>query len=197
MKNEKRLNVFLLYWNLDNFIRMGNEQRALHVIVYYRILWREAVVCYHSDGQSRASMQDNIQQLPRLSLYNNCRLRSWRNKSIPEAMEKGHTRYAFQTISGLMLLEDRDIVLFRFQDNNWQMTLADKSVHTLRPHTTSEKLLSISQRFVKVRQECIINLDYLVFIENKTLRCIFRPPFDDIEVVISRRCYVQMREYCN
>lgn len=184
-----------MYWNLDNFIRMRNEQRALHVIVYYRILWREAVVCYHSDGQSRASMQDNIQQLPRLSLYNNYRLRSWRNKRcIPKAMEKGHTRYAFQTISGLMLLENRDIVLFWFQDSNWRMMLTDKSVHILRSHATSEKLLSISQRFIKVRQECIINLDYLVFIENKTFRCIFRPPFDDIEVIISRRCYVQMRE---
>lgn len=138
---------------------------------------------------------DNIQQLPRLSLYNNCRLRSWRNiRFIPKAMDKGHTRYAFQTISGLMLLEELDIVLFQFQDNNWQMILTDRSVHILRPHTTSEKLLSISQRFIKVRQECIINLDYLVFIENKTLRCIFRPPFDDIEIIISRRCYAQMRE---
>lgn len=93
-----------------------------------------------------------------------------------------------------MLLEDRDIVLFRFQDNNWQMMLTDKSIYTLRTHTTAEKLLSVSLRFLKIRQECIINLDYLVFIENKTLRCIFRPPFEEIEVFISRRFYSQVRE---
>lgn len=109
-------------------------------------------------------------------------------------MEKEHTRYAFQTISGLMVLEDRDIVLFRLQDNNWQMMLTDKSFHILRPHTTAGKLLALSPRFLKIRQECIINLDYLVFIENKTLRCIFRPPFEKIEVFISRRCYAQIRE---
>lgn len=93
-----------------------------------------------------------------------------------------------------MLVEDRDIVLFRFQDNSWQMMLTDNSFHTLRTHTTAEKLLSISSRFLKVRQEYIINLDYLVFIENKTLRCIFRPPFEKIEIFISRRCYAQIRE---
>lgn len=93
-----------------------------------------------------------------------------------------------------MLLEDRDIVLFRLQDNNWQMMLTNNSFHTLRAHTTAGKLLSISPHFLKIRQECIINLDYLVFIENKTLRCIFRPPFEKIEVFISRRCYAQIRE---
>lgn len=93
-----------------------------------------------------------------------------------------------------MVLEDRDIVLFRLQDNNWQMMLTDKSFYTLRAHTTAEKLLSISSLFLKVRQECIINLNYLVFIENKTLRCILRPPFEKIEICISRRYYAQVRE---
>lgn len=93
-----------------------------------------------------------------------------------------------------MLLEDRDIVLFRLQDNNWQMMLTNKSFYTLRAHTTAEKLLSVSPHFLKIRQECILNLDYLVFIENKTLRCILRPPFEKIEVFISRRYYTQIRE---
>lgn len=109
-------------------------------------------------------------------------------------MEKRHTKYAFQTVSGLMVLEDSDIVLFRFQDNSWQMMLTNQSTHALRTHITAEKLLSLSQHFIRVRQEYIINLDYLVFIENKTLRCILRPPFENIKVTVSRRFYAQIRE---
>lgn len=47
---------------------------------------------------------------------------------------------------------------------------------------------------MQVRQDCIINLDYLVSIENYTLRCIFMPPFDQEEIIVSRRCYKTVKE---
>lgn len=46
----------------------------------------------------------------------------------------------------------------------------------------------------QVRQDCIINLDYLISIENTSLRCVFVPPFDKEDIVVSRRCYKAVKE---
>lgn len=103
-------------------------------------------------------------------------------------------KYAYQTLSGLLVLPCKDILLFFFQENNWHVMLNDQSTHLLRVHITAKRILSISSCFLQVRQDYIINLDYLIFIENKTLRCIFRSPYENIEVVVSRRYYVHVRE---
>ena len=41
---------------------------------------------------------------------------------------------------------------------------------------------------------CIVNLSYLMFIENKTLRCEFYPPFQDEERIASHRYFKLLRE---
>ena len=55
-------------------------------------------------------------------------------------------------------------------------------------------ILGISPYFAQIRQDRIINLEYLASIENYTLRCTFYPPFDQEEAFISRRCYKAVKE---
>ena len=105
-------------------------------------------------------------------------------------------KFAIQTITGLLLMKRSDVFCFQFVDESrcWQMILQDRSVYKLRMSTTAKELLNISSSFVQMSQSCILNVDYLISIENKTLRCILYPPFQDMEINVSRRCYSKIRD---
>lgn len=105
-------------------------------------------------------------------------------------------RIAIQTISGLMLLRHEEVFAFRFSDQLrlWEMTAANGATYRLRKQTNAKTLLASSDSFVQVRQECIVNIDFLLGIENTTLRCIFRPPFDTEEIIVSRRYYKDVKD---
>ena len=76
----------------------------------------------------------------------------------------------------------------------WHLRLANGQIHKLKKQTTAKAILSLSPSLAQVRQDCIINLDYLISIENYTLRCIFSPPFDQENITVSRRCYKAVKE---
>ena len=105
-------------------------------------------------------------------------------------------KFAIQTITGLLLLKRSDILCFQFLSDNhcWQMILTDRSHHKLRNSTTAKELLNISNSFVQTGQDCILNLDYLLSIENNSLRCILHPPFQDLAITVSRRYFGKIRE---
>ena len=105
-------------------------------------------------------------------------------------------KFAIQTITGLLLMKRSDVLCFQFIDDSrcWQMMLTDRTVYKLRINMTAKDILSISTSFVQMSQNCILNVDYLVFIENKTLRCILYPPFQDMDITVSRRCYSKIRD---
>lgn len=103
-------------------------------------------------------------------------------------------KFAFQTLTGLLILRGSEILLFQFSPTNtWEVMLTDRSIYALRAHTTAGDLLSVSPSFLQVRQSCIINVYYLTFIENQSLRCILYPPFNDLDIIASRRFYAQIR----
>ena len=105
-------------------------------------------------------------------------------------------RLAVQTISGLLMVKPDDVFCCVFDEDThlWHLRLANGQIHKLKKQTTAKSVLSLSPSLVQIRQDCIINLDYLISIENYTLRCIFSPPFDQEEVFISRRCYKAVKE---
>lgn len=76
----------------------------------------------------------------------------------------------------------------------WQLKLSNGQVYKLKRQATAKTILSLSPSLAQVRQDCIINLDYLLCIENYTLRCIFSPPFDHEEITVSRRCYKAVKD---
>ena len=110
-------------------------------------------------------------------------------------IENDERRIALQTIDGLRLQKSADIVYFEFLSDLhcWQMTLSDRTVHKLRSTTVAKSLLNIGKTFIQTAQDCILNIDYLCAIENKTLKCKLYPPFQDINIIISRRYYSKIK----
>lgn len=111
-----------------------------------------------------------------------------------DCFDKEPMRYAFRTVKGLLVLPCREIILFRFRDSAWQAMQADRTVHTLCTHISADQLLDIGTTFLQIRRDCIINADYLTFIENNSLRCVLSSPYRDIELFASRRYYAHIQQ---
>ena len=132
------------------------------------------------------------------------RLRSSAQKSpgnLEQSLNKllGHDKnnIAIQTYSGLMLVNSEKILLFDYirENRSWQMMLTDNSKpQRLRQTTTAKELLAISKVFVQINQECIVNLNYISTIENRSLRCMFCHPHEGIERTASQRNFKKIRE---
>ena len=105
-------------------------------------------------------------------------------------------RLAVQTISGLLMVKPDEVFCCTFDEDThlWHLRLVNGQIHKLKKQTTAKSVLSLSPSLVQVRQDCIINLDYLISIENYSLRCIFSPPFDQENITVSRRCYKAVKE---
>lgn len=105
-------------------------------------------------------------------------------------------KFAIQTVTGLLFLKREDVLMFRFSDTYrcWQLYLANRTDYKLRMNISARDLLNMSVSFVQISQNCIVNMDYLCSIENKTLECRLYPPFNDIELVASRRYYGRVKE---
>ena len=80
------------------------------------------------------------------------------------------------------------------RDSRFAIQTVSGTTHKLKMSTTAKDLLSINNTFVQISQDCIVNLTYLMFIENKTLRCEFYPPFQEEERIASHRYFKQLRE---
>ena len=105
-------------------------------------------------------------------------------------------RVAIQTISGLVMVRPDDVFSFTFLNDQriWLLKMADGTEYRLKKQTTSKQILSISDSYVSVRQDAIINMDYLMGIENHTLRCLFAPPMDREEILVSRRYFKSVKD---
>ena len=105
-------------------------------------------------------------------------------------------RLAILSISGLLMVKPDEVFCCTFDEDTrlWHLRLANGQIHKLKKQTTAKAVLSLSPSLAQVRQDCIINLDYLISIENYTLRCIFSPPFDQENITVSRRCYKAVKE---
>ena len=105
--------------------------------------------------------------------------------------------FAIQTLNGLMLVSNEKVLLFQYDKEHrcWQMMhTGDNKLHRLRSSTSSKELLSINNSFVQISQDCIVNLNYLASIENRTLQCTFNPPYQHIQRIASQRYFKKIRE---
>ena len=116
-------------------------------------------------------------------------------QSLNQLLEKN--TLAIQTVSGLMMVPCEKILLFDFikECKCWQMALtgSDKPFR-LRQNTRSKELLAVYDAFVQISKECIVNLNYILAIENKSLCCRFAHPYSEIERSASDRYYKRIRE---
>lgn len=107
----------------------------------------------------------------------------------------GVKRAAIQTLTGILLVNPVEVFCFSFDEEAklWILRMVSGKLYKLKKQTTAKVLLSIDESFAQIRQDKIINMDYLIGIENGTMRCLFNPPFDNEDVQVSRRCLKEVK----
>ena len=118
-------------------------------------------------------------------------------QSLNKLLGQDKNTIAIQTYSGLMLVSCEKILLFDYvrEQRCWNMLLTDGGKpQRLKQTTTAKELMIIGKAFVQISQECIVNLNYIATIENRTLRCLFCPPHEGLERTASQRYFKKMRE---
>lgn len=109
---------------------------------------------------------------------------------------------ALPTILGLKFVDTNRILLFRSNRGSllskavWEVLLSDSSEIKLGTNTTAEKILQLlsKEHFIQINQSCIINLNYLSTVEFKTHQCQLLPPFDKLELTVSRAYLLKLKE---
>ncbi|OJV39586.1 MAG: hypothetical protein BGO29_04355 [Bacteroidales bacterium 36-12] len=106
-----------------------------------------------------------------------------------------HRKIAVQTVSGLSLFAKDEALFFERIDNVWQVVLTNGQKYSLKPGTSHRDITKIAMSFILVNPAYIINIDHVLGIANKSLRCQFCPPFDEVhdDIFVSRRNYPKIR----
>lgn len=90
--------------------------------------------------------------------------------------------FLYTTITGnLRLLHLEQIVYFRYDSHGkqWEVILYNGRSFILKRNTNSQKILNLHPHLVQISQSHIININYLVSIEDNN--CILHPPFHERE----------------
>ena len=105
-------------------------------------------------------------------------------------------RFAIQTVNSLMFLRPSDVLYFEYSGIRrcWSVVLSDLKSHRLRMSIKARDIWVLSKSFVKVNSDTILNIDYLSYVENGSLRCVLVPPYDSISIVASRRHFSDLRD---
>lgn len=113
-----------------------------------------------------------------------------------EEFRKRENRFAIQTVTGLMFVKCDEVLLFLHikEQRCWLMKLVNGKQYKLRSNVKARELTELHASFIQINQQCIININYLISIENKNLKCIMSPPYSDIDQTVSSRFYKRLRE---
>lgn len=103
---------------------------------------------------------------------------------------------AMPTNTGFDIVKKTDIVMFKYNSaaRIWQVVNKNSKQYNLKTNLKAKEILNLKSTFVQISQNCIVNLDYVSSIENKSMKFILTSPFDDIEVYASRTYYSKLKE---
>ncbi len=105
--------------------------------------------------------------------------------SLLGKINNNHTLLA-STSKGYQVLKVEKVVCFQYDKSarRWKAFLNDTTHLTLKNGTTADDIEKYSPSFVRINQNCMINFEYLSYIEFD--KCIMIEPYDKIELKISR-----------
>ncbi len=108
--------------------------------------------------------------------------------SISDADNARLLLYTNATDFRMVNIEDICVFQYNHDLRLWEVVAADRETPIrLKRTANNEALLGIDKRFVQVSQKFIINIDYLMEVNNNV--CRFFPPFDNIDYVSIGRVY--------
>lgn len=116
-------------------------------------------------------------------------------QGIPEVI-------ALPSNMGLRFVDKNQIILFRcvngslLEKSSWEVLLTDSTTIKLGANTTADRIIKLmnKNRFLQINQSCIVNLNYMSLVEFKTRKCLLIPPFDNIDITVSRTHFSKLRE---
>lgn len=98
-----------------------------------------------------------------------------------------------QTNTGFRFIKKTNIVLFRYlkvdmERERWEVLLTSNESLKLKTNTSSNEIIKNinSLDFIKTSQTMILNIRYINYIEIKTKKCFLTPPFQNLDIDISR-----------
>lgn len=104
--------------------------------------------------------------------------------------------FLYTTITGnIQLIHFEHIGYFRYNSKSklWEVMLYNGHILTLRRNTNSQKILSLHPCLIQISQSHIININYLLSIEDNN--CILLPPFHNMETLqISKSFMKKLKE---
>jgi two-component system LytT family response regulator len=106
------------------------------------------------------------------------------------------------TPTGIRFLEKNSIVYFEctsdsiFDKKCWQAVLYDQSTLKLRTNTVAKEIIDFvgPAKFMRINPTFIVNINYLSTIEFSTRICQLLPPFNKLNIVVSRSNMAEIRE---
>jgi len=113
----------------------------------------------------------------------------------PAGLLPDDRKFVLRTITGFLLLKKSEVVYFQYNDDlrSWQVYLTENRVYRLRTCITARNILNISVSFFQANQLIIVNVDHLASIDTQ-LHCTFHPPYNEINITISRRYFQKLKE---
>lgn len=103
-------------------------------------------------------------------------------------------KFGIYTSKGVLLFNQYDILYFFKENRNWKIFTRNQNIYNLKSTTNSEDILLLSNSFFQISQKHIINIDYLYFIENNSLKCKFQDPFNQLDLPVTRRYYPKLKK---
>jgi two-component system LytT family response regulator len=98
------------------------------------------------------------------------------------------------TYAGIQFLDINRILMFRSAKSSlvgkssWEVILTNETTNRLTGEISAVRILNHYSKghFIQLSQSCIVNLSYLNMEEYKTHQCKLIPPYDKIELTVSR-----------
>lgn len=108
--------------------------------------------------------------------------------SIPLPVESNQPFMAVTPTGDLRFLRVTEIGYFHYISSRkiWEIALTNGTFLPLRRNTTAEQLCAFDPVFIQVHQSYIINIRYLVMVQDN--KCIMYPPFNKVnDLVVSKK----------
>ena len=121
------------------------------------------------------------------------------NENLKQYEKEKHQEekiFLYTTITGnLQLIHLEQIGYFRYNSKSklWEAVLNNNHTLALKRNTNSQKILSLHPYLIQISQSHIINISYLVSIEDNN--CILLPPFNEMELLqVSKSFMKKLKE---
>ena len=113
----------------------------------------------------------------------------------PVTADAGKSFVVTTPTGDLRFLHTSEIGYFRYQSGRkiWEVALTNGTFLPLKRNTTAEQLCAYDTAFTQIHQSYIINLHYLIMVQDN--RCIMYPPFNSLEELVVSKKYKKKMIY--